>query len=107
MSEDIQIPETVEPPKILPENGLDNLALKRAKRRFEHEAKMTKLREWMVYEAPNGFYDMFIEEREALLKEEADDIRNAKIWGAIVCCIVIGIFADVLYELYEVTTRLP
>ena len=67
MSEEIQIP--VDPPRMAPESPLDDLAIKRARERYAIEQKQKELREWFIYQAPPGVYDLYLEERAQILKE--------------------------------------
>lgn len=67
-----------DPPKMAPESPLDDLAIERARQRYAVQQKRDQLREWFIYQAPPGVYDLYVEERAQLLKELADRQSTAK-----------------------------
>lgn len=74
-------------PKVLPETTLDYAAMHSAIDRFQAERKATELREWLIYQAPPGVYDMYIEERKRLQKEEEEQLRlSNRFTGLVVIC---------------------
>lgn len=77
-SEDIQIPENTDPPKMAPESPLDDLAIERARQRYAVQQKRDQLREWFIYQAPPGVYDLYLEERTQILKDLEDRQSVAK-----------------------------
>ena len=77
-------------PKVLPETTLDYAAMHAAIDRFQAERKCTELREWLIYQAPPGVYDMYIEERQRLQKQEEEQTRISNRFVGAVILFVVG-----------------
>lgn len=67
-----------DPPKMAPESPLDDLAIERARQRYAVQQKRDQLREWFIYQAPPGVYDLYLEERAQILKDLEDRQSTAK-----------------------------
>lgn len=67
-----------DPPKMAPESPLDDLAIERARQRYAVQQKRDQLREWFIYQAPPGVYDLYLEERAQILKDLEDRQSVAK-----------------------------
>lgn len=105
-SEDIQIPENTDPPKMAPESPLDDLAIQRARERYAAQVKREQLREWFIYQAPPGIYDMYVKEREALLEEHKQRMANAKWFLGFIVVVVVAIVGITFHDMWEVQQRL-
>ena len=68
-NEDFFDKKPADPPRMAPESPLDDLAIQRARERYAFEQKQKELREWFIYQAPPGVYDLYLEERVRILKE--------------------------------------
>lgn len=65
-------------PKLEPETLLDLVAIERAKDRHARLEQQKALREWFIYRAPPGVYELWLEERKALQQEMDDRQSTAK-----------------------------
>ena len=87
-------------PKVLPETTLDYAAMHSAIDRFQAERKCTELREWLIYQAPPGVYDMYIEERKRLQQEEE---RQNRITNRFTGVIILSIIGYTVWTLWTVS----
>ena len=88
-SEDIQIPENTDPPKMAPESPLDDLAIQRARDRYAAQVKREQLRKWFMYQAPPGIYDLYLEERNQILQELEERQSKAKFFLVFLMAVLI------------------
>ena len=87
--------------RIHPQTALDFEALDVAVEQYEEAQRNKKLREWLIYQAPPGVYDLFIKEREKqvqlMIKRSK---QGAAIWGMI-CLFMLGLAG---YQIYQAWT---
>jgi hypothetical protein len=87
--------------RIHPQTTLDFEALDVAVEQYEEAQRNKKLREWLIYQAPPGVYDLFIKEREKqvqlMIKRSK---QGAAIWGMI-CLFMLGLAG---YQIYQAWT---
>lgn len=72
--EDIQIKERP-PLPYLPRTRGEYEALQRAMDRYKEEQHQKELREWLIYEAPNGFREAFMQEMEEIAKNREKRLK--------------------------------
>lgn len=89
-------------PKVIPETVLDYAAMHSAIDRFQLERKQTELREWLIYSAPPGVYEMFIEERKKLLALQKKRETHDKRFAFTFLLIFVGYMGWNFYELFKV-----
>jgi hypothetical protein len=77
-------------PKAIPVTTLDFAAMHAAIDRFQAETQQRELREWLIYQAPPGVYDMYIEERKRLQKEDEQQNRIANRFTGVIVLSIIG-----------------
>jgi hypothetical protein len=68
--------------------------------RFQLERKQTELREWLIYQAPPGVYDMYLEERKRLQEEDQEQRRISNRFTGVIVLIFIGF---ILWNFYSIT----
>lgn len=87
-------------PKHIPDTVLDTAAMHAAIDRFQAEKQAKEIREWLVYEAPPGIYDLYVEEKQKLQEEEKARIKSSNRVAGTIILIFIGFL---FYNLYVVS----
>ena len=64
-------------PKYIPDTVLDTAAMHAAIDRFQAETQAKEIREWLMYEAPPGMLDLYVEEK-AKLEKQAKEHQKAQ-----------------------------
>lgn len=87
-------------PKAIPVTTLDFAAMHAAIDRFQAETQQRELREWLIYQAPPGIYDMYLEERKRLQKEDEELMRKSNRFTLTIVLIFIGFIG---WNFYSIT----
>jgi predicted RND superfamily exporter protein len=85
-------------PKHIPDTVLDTAAMHAAIDRFQAEKQAKEIREWLVYEAPPGMYDFYVEEK-AKLEKQAKEQQKAQFTVALL--FVLFIMGMVVWNIFE------
>lgn len=95
-----QIKEAIKasPPKYIPDTVLDTAAMHAAIDRFQAEKQAHELREWLIHEAPNGLYNLYVAEK-AKLEKQAKEHQKAQF--TISLLFVLFIIGMVGWNLFE------
>lgn len=88
--------------KQMPESTLDYAAMHAAIDRFQVERQQSELREWLVYQAPPGMYEMYLEERKRLI---AVDAEQKKMHNRFVGTIFLVIAIYVMFDIFTMFRR--
>ena len=86
-------------PKIIPSTTLDYAAMHAAIDRFQAESQQKELREWLIYEAPPGIYDMYLQERKRLQEQDEEQMRKSNRFSLV---IVLAFLGFVLWNFYSI-----
>jgi hypothetical protein len=89
-------------PKHIPDTVLDTAAMHAAIDRFQAERQAKEIREWLVYEAPPGMYDLYVEEKKKLEEQEAARIKSGNRFAGTFILILLGFLFYNLYQLSHV-----
>ena len=88
-------------PKHIPDTVLDTAAMHAAIDRFQAENQAKEIREWLVYEAPPGMYDLYLEEKAKLEKQaRAHERHDRRVMGIV----LLGVLAYTIYSFIKVLT---
>jgi hypothetical protein len=87
-------------PKAFPVTTLDFAAMHAAIDRFQAETQQKELREWLIYQAPPGVYDMYLQERKRLQKQDEEQIRRSNRFTGVIVLIFI---AFIVWNFYSIT----
>jgi len=88
-------------PKHIPESVLDHAAMHAAIDRFQAEKQAKEIREWLVYEAPPGVYEMYLEERKRLQKQEAEQTKLSNRFAGAFVLFIGGYLIYTIYTLFS------
>ena len=84
-------------PKHIPDTVLDTAAMHAAIDRFQAEKQAKEIRDWLVYEAPPGVYDMYIEEKTRLEEQQkAQNKMSNRFAGTFLVCVA----SYLIYTMY-------
>jgi hypothetical protein len=87
-------------PKHIPDTVLDTAAMHAAIDRFQAEKQAKEIREWLVYEAPPGIYEMYQEEKKKLEEQEAARIKSGNFFAGTFILILLSF---IFYNLYQLS----
>jgi hypothetical protein len=86
--------------RIHPQTALDFQALEKAMDQYEEAQKNKALREWLIYQAPPGVYDLFLKEQQKQLQLMVQRSKYAAgAWG-VVCLFMVGLAAYQIYQMW-------
>ena len=88
-------------PKHIPDTVLDTAAMHAAIDRFQAENQAKEIREWLIYEAPAGMYDLYLEEKARLEKQELAHQRHER---RVMGIALLGVLAYTIYSFIKMLT---
>jgi hypothetical protein len=88
-------------PRIHPQTTLDFEALDKAMDQYEEAQRNKKLREWLIYQAPPGVYDLFIKEREKQVQLMIQRSKYAAGAWALICIFMVGLAGYQIYQAWR------
>jgi hypothetical protein len=89
--------------RIHPQTTLDFEALDVAVEQYEEAQRNKKLREWLIYQAPPGVYDLFIKEREKQVQLMIQRSKYATGVWTLLCLFMVGLAAYQIYQAWKFT----
>jgi hypothetical protein len=87
--------------RIHPQTTLDFEALDKAMEQYEESQRNKQLREWLIYQAPPGVYDLFVKEREKQVQLMIKRSRYAAGVWALLCLFMVGLAAYQIYDAWR------
>jgi len=87
--------------RIHPQTTLDFEALDKAMDQYEEAQRNKKLREWLIYQAPPGVYDLFLKEREKQVQLMIQRNKYAVGVWTFLCLFMVGLAAFQIYQAWK------
>ena len=87
--------------RIHPQTTLDFEALDKAMDQYEEAQRNKKLREWLIYQAPPGVYDLFIKEREKQVQLMIQRSKYAAGVWTLLCLFMVGLAGYQIYQAWK------
>lgn len=87
--------------RVHPQTALDFEALDKAMEQYNQAQKNKALREWLIYQAPPGVYDLFVKERSKRVHIMMSRNRIALRMWTLICLFMVGLAGYQLYQMWE------
>lgn len=87
--------------RIHPMTTLDFEALDKAMDQYEEAQKNKALREWLIYQAPPGVYDLFLKERQKQVQLMIQRSKYATGVWTFICLFLVGLAAFQVYQAWK------